>query len=57
MKGFERAVQSMSLGERASVKVPSKLAYGCDGKGKVPPDTDLDFDLHLLGIDKKYAKM
>ena len=47
----------MTLGERSSFKVSASLAYGVDGKGTVvPPDTDLVFDIELLGVNKTYAR-
>lgn len=56
IKGFELALASMSLGERSSFRLPADLCYGGNGKGtSIPPDSDLDFDIELLGIDKLYA--
>jgi len=52
--GFTLSVLSMRLGERASFRVPSALAYGAKGKGKVGPNEDLDFDLELVGVDGEY---
>ena len=57
IEGFQLAVCSMTLGERSSFKVSASLAYGVDGKGTVvPPDTDLVFDIELLGVNKTYAR-
>lgn len=56
IKGFALALPTMSLGEQALFWVRADLAYGSQGKGPaVPPNSDLIFDIHLLGIDKKYA--
>jgi FKBP-type peptidyl-prolyl cis-trans isomerase len=57
IKGFQMAVCSMSLGERATFKIQSNLAYGSEGKGNVvPPDTNLVFEIELLGINKAYVR-
>ena len=54
IRGFYLAIASMQLGERSTFFVPSKLAYGTEGKGDVGPDEDLDFDLELVGVDGEY---
>eukprot|EP00439_Symbiodinium_sp_Y106_P031886 s1437_g3.t2 len=49
--GFEIGVQQMSLGEVASIHVPSQLAYGSKGSDKaIPANADLVYKVALLGI-------
>ncbi|ETO15950.1 hypothetical protein RFI_21413 [Reticulomyxa filosa] len=51
ISGIEHAVMRMSVGQRARVYVPSRLAYGSYGaKELIPPNADLIFDLHLIAI-------
>lgn len=51
VEGLEIVLQEMSLGSRASFKIPSYLAYGSSGApGVIPPDCDLKFDLELKDI-------
>lgn len=49
--GWEVALRHMSLGERAVMQVPALLAYGESGKGPIPPNSDLIFEVELRGIN------
>ena len=46
--GFAKAVQQMQKGGAYRAEIPAELAYGKEGGGPVPPDTDLIFDIELL---------
>lgn len=49
VKGWDEALPLIKAGEKARIKVPSKLAYGKKGYGKlIPPDTDLTFDMEIV---------
>ncbi|HTQ12203.1 MAG TPA: FKBP-type peptidyl-prolyl cis-trans isomerase [Fimbriimonadaceae bacterium] len=50
--GFEQGVTGMRVGGKRKVRVPAALAYGSVAIGKVPPNSDLTFDVTLLGIVK-----
>jgi len=50
--GFEEAVKMMNKGEKAKVLIPSKLAYGAQGRGEISPATPLIFELELVDIVK-----
>ena len=52
IKGWDRVVKRMSLGERVRVKIPPRLAYGRKGAGggKIPPNTTLTFTMKLVSI-------
>lgn len=50
--GFREALQKMKIGDRAMVFIPAHLGYGSQGaKGVIPPNTDLVFELELVGLD------
>lgn len=48
--GFAKGLQKMQTGGKYKLHIPSALAYGAKGQGPIPPDTDLDFDVELLGF-------
>ena len=48
---WERVVPKISLGEKVYFVCPHSLAYGTQGvKGKVPPRTNLAFEVELIQI-------
>jgi FKBP-type peptidyl-prolyl cis-trans isomerase len=52
--GWVEVLPLMKVGEKRHVQVPSSLAYGAAGyQGVVPPNTDLDFEIELLSIEKE----
>jgi len=53
VSGFREAMLKMDIGDKARVFVPSYLGYGAAGRPpRVPPNTDLYFDIELVGIEK-----
>ena len=48
--GFKEAVMKMKVGQKARVFIPSHLAYGESGRGPIPANTDLIFDLEMVDI-------
>ncbi|WP_084561288.1 peptidylprolyl isomerase [Olleya sediminilitoris] len=51
--GFREAMLNMDIGDKARIFVPSYLGYGAAGRGPVPPNANLIFDIELVGLDKK----
>ena len=49
--GWEIALSKMHVGEKATVIIPSNLAYGERGNYGIPPFSTLVFDIELLGIE------
>jgi cyclophilin family peptidyl-prolyl cis-trans isomerase len=52
IQGFKDGLQRMKIGDKVVLFIPSYLAYGAQGYGPVPPDTDLIFELEIVD-DKK----
>lgn len=48
--GFKEAVMNMKTGEKVRVFIPGHLAYGEAGRGQIPPNANLIFDLELVRI-------
>jgi len=54
MKGWKEALQLMPVGSKWQIFVPSDLAYGASGAGKViEPNSTLIFDLELVSIKSR----
>lgn len=51
VKGFDRGVQGMRVGDKRRVTIPPSMGYGTAGAGKViPPNATLVFDLELVEV-------
>ena len=51
IKGWERGISGMKIGELRRLTIPAKLGYGTSGAGNViPPNATLVFDIELLAL-------
>ncbi len=51
VKGFDRGVQGMRVGDKRRVTIPPSMGYGTAGADKViPPNATLVFDLELVEV-------
>ncbi|GGH39506.1 peptidylprolyl isomerase [Mangrovimonas yunxiaonensis] len=50
--GFREAMLNMKIGDKVKVFIPSFLGYGESGSGPIQPNTNLIFEINLVGIEK-----
>jgi FKBP-type peptidyl-prolyl cis-trans isomerase len=51
IEGWNEALQTMKVGGKRKIWVPSKIGYGPQGKPPtIPPNANLEFDIELLGV-------
>ncbi|MPS69998.1 FKBP-type peptidyl-prolyl cis-trans isomerase [Novosphingobium aerophilum] len=51
--GFTKALVKMQRGGKYEVEIPAKLAYGDKAVGKIPANTDLNFEIELLDFKSR----
>lgn len=52
IEGWEKGVLGMKVGEIRRLEIPSKMAYGEQDLGIIPPNSDLVFEVELLKVAK-----
>ena len=48
--GFREGLLSMKVGDKIRVFLPPHLGVGAQGRGPIPPNSDLVFDIEITGI-------
>ncbi len=55
IKGWERGLIGMCIGEIRKLIVPSEMAYGMEGSGgismQIPPNATLVYEVELMNIE------
>jgi FKBP-type peptidyl-prolyl cis-trans isomerase len=50
IKGWDEALQKLRVGDRATLIIPSAIAYGESGRGPIPPNATLVFIIEIVGV-------
>ena len=51
IQGWKEGLIGMKVGGQRRLLIPADKAYGDLGKGSVPPNADLVFDIELIGVE------
>jgi FKBP-type peptidyl-prolyl cis-trans isomerase len=51
IRGWDNAVEGMRVGTKATLIIPSNMAYGAQGRGSILPFSTLIFDIDVVNVE------
>lgn len=55
--GLEIGLKNLGAGDRATLTVKSRYAYGKEGSQEIPPGSDLRFEVHVIDVRSTHKRM
>jgi peptidylprolyl isomerase len=52
IRGWEEGISKLRVGDKARLWIPYELAYGEQGRGPIPPATNLIFDVEVIDAEE-----
>ena len=56
IEGWDEGIKGMLVGEERTLVIPPAIAYGPEGRGPIPPNATLTFDVKLVGLRRPTAE-
>ena len=53
IKGWDEGIKGMQVGVARKLIIPPAIAYGSEGRGPIPANATLTFDVRLIGIRRQ----
>jgi FKBP-type peptidyl-prolyl cis-trans isomerase len=55
IRGLSEGVVGMRVGGTRRIRIPAALAHGSKGTQRIPPNSDLTYDVELVGVSRPGA--
>jgi FKBP-type peptidyl-prolyl cis-trans isomerase len=55
IRGLSAGIVGMQVGGKRRLFIPARLAHGTKGTRRIPPNSDLTYDVELVGVSRRGA--